>query len=57
MRSSFAKFLSEEKLEALMGWMDIKPGDAAFFIADSRLTALNAMGQVRVRLGQQLEFD
>ena len=56
LRSSFAKFLSEEKLEALYGLMDIKPGDAAFFIADSRLTALNAMGQVRVRLGQQLEL-
>ncbi len=56
LRSSFAKFLSEEKLEALNGLMDIKPGDAAFFIADSRLTALNAMGQVRVRLGQQLEL-
>lgn len=54
LRSSFAKFLTEEKLAKLDELMDIQPGDAAFFIADSRLTALNALGQLRNRLGEQL---
>ena len=54
LRSSFAKFLSEEKLAELEELMLIKPGDAAFFIADSRLTALTALGQLRNRLGEQL---
>ncbi|HSK69402.1 MAG TPA: aspartate--tRNA ligase [Candidatus Limnocylindria bacterium] len=53
-RSSFAKFLSQEKLDALLTAMEAKPGDALFLIADKRLTALNAMGQLRVRLGRQL---
>ncbi len=56
LRSSFAKFLSEEKLAEMYALMEIGPGDAAFFIADSRLTALNALGQLRVRLGQQLDL-
>jgi aspartyl-tRNA synthetase len=55
-RSSFAKFISDEKLAEMYAFMDLKPGDAAFFIADSRLVALNALGQLRVRLGQQLEL-
>ena len=56
LRSSFAKFLSEEKLAELYLLMKLNPGNAAFFIADKRLTALNAMGQLRVRLGQQLNL-
>ncbi|MGI6687666.1 MAG: aspartate--tRNA ligase [Christensenellales bacterium] len=55
-RSSFAKFISDDKLAQLYRIMNLNPGDAAFFIADSRLVALTAMGQVRVRLGQQLEL-
>lgn len=55
-RSSFAKFISEEKLAALYAAMDAKPGDALFLIADKRLTALTAMGQLRVRLGKQLDL-
>lgn len=55
-RSSFAKFLSEEKLQALYQRFDAKPGDALFLIADKRLVALNAMGQLRLRLGKQLEL-
>ncbi|MDD4080898.1 MAG: aspartate--tRNA ligase [Eubacteriales bacterium] len=54
LRSSFAKFLTEDKLAELNELLDIKPGDAAFFIADKRLTALTALGQLRNRLGEQL---
>jgi len=54
LRSSFAKFLTDEKLAQLFELMAIQPGDAAFFIADNRLTALTALGQLRNRLGEQL---
>lgn len=53
-RSSFAKFLTEEKLAALYQLFDAQPGDALFLIADRRLVALNALGQLRLRLGKQL---
>ncbi len=56
LRSSFAKFISEDKLKALFAALDAKPGDALFLIADKKLTALTAMGQLRVRLGKQLDL-
>lgn len=56
LRSSFAKFLSQEKLDALLERMAVKKGDALFLIADKRLVALNAMGQLRNRLGHQLQL-
>jgi aspartyl-tRNA synthetase len=53
-RSSFAKSLNEEKLQQLFRVMEAKPGDALFLIADKKLTALTAMGLLRVKLGKQL---
>ena len=55
-RSSFAKFLKPEKMEQLTAAMGISPGDAVFMIADRKLVALTAMGQLRVRLGRQLNL-
>ena len=55
-RSSFAKFMAPEKLDALLQEMDVQPGDALFLIADKRLVALNAMGQLRGRLGRDLKL-
>lgn len=49
-RSSFAKFMSNESMEALKARMGFKQGDAMFLIADKKLVALNAMGQLRIRL-------
>ena len=43
-------------MAAFLKTMDAKPGDALFLIADKRLTALTAMGQLRVRLGKQLNL-
>lgn len=53
-RSSFAKNVTPEKLSELLALMDAKPGDALFLIADKRLVALNAMGQLRVKLAKQM---
>jgi len=53
-RSSFAKNIAPEKFGALCERMGAKPGDALFFIADQPGVALNALGQLRLRLGRQL---
>lgn len=55
-RSSFAKFLSEEKIEQLNKQLNLQQGDMAFFIADKKITALTAMGQLRLKLGRQLNL-
>lgn len=56
LRSSFAKFIPEDKMAKLLSAMEVKPGDALFLIADKRLVALTAMGQLRVRLGKELNL-
>lgn len=55
-RSSFAKFISEEKLKGLLARMDVQPGDALFLIADKKPVALTAMGQLRGRLARELDL-
>jgi len=55
-RSSFAKFMSDESLNKLISDMDCKIGDIMFFIADKRITALTAMGQLRLKLGKDLNL-
>ena len=52
-RSSFAKFFVPEAMSALLKQMDAEKGDAIFLIADKRLTALTAMGQLRLKLCEQ----
>jgi aspartyl-tRNA synthetase len=53
-RSSFAKFVSPECFEAMCARMEAQPGDALFFIADKPSVALGALGQLRLKLGNQL---
>lgn len=55
-RSSFAKFFTEEAMDALRKEMGCGVGDAMFLIADRRLVALTAMGQLRLKLGHQLNL-
>lgn len=55
-RSSFAKFFTEEAMDALRKEMGCGVGDAMFLIADKRLVALTAMGQLRLKLGHQLNL-
>jgi len=52
-RSSFAKFLSEEEKAAMLAQLGAKTGDAIFFVADKRLTALTALGALRLELGDR----
>ncbi len=55
-RSSFAKAMQGDSMQRLLTRMDCKPGDALFVIADKRLVALTAMGQLRLRLGRELSL-
>ncbi len=53
-KSSFAKFMAPEGLQALVTKMDGKPGDLLLFAADSNKTVWNVLGALRVELGRQL---
>lgn len=53
-RSSFAKFLSDDKLRELTDALELERGDIAFLIADRKLVALTALGQVRGRVAREL---
>ncbi len=54
MRSSFAKFLSPERLQALMERMSAKPGDLLLFVADKPAVVFETLGRLRVLLAERL---
>lgn len=57
-RSSFAKFLTEQNVNDLITAMNAKPGDILFFVADSNKIALESIGQLRLELARRFElFD
>ena len=53
-KSSFAKFMTEEEIEGLKSAMDAKPGDMLFFAADSNKVVWDTLGALRVELASQL---
>jgi len=53
-RSSFAKFLSPERLEAFRQRLQARPGDLLLFVADQKAVAAEALGRLRVHLGERL---
>lgn len=55
-RSSFAKFLSQDALEKLRDRMAAEPGDLLLFVADRAEVALESLSRLRVHLGEQLEL-
>jgi aspartyl-tRNA synthetase len=57
-RSSFAKFLSPEETTAIINQLQGEPGDLLLFVADQPAIANEALGRLRVELGQRLRlFD
>lgn len=52
-RSTFTKFLSDGEKDAILQACGAQVGDAVFFVADTRLTALTALGQLRLELGRR----
>lgn len=55
-KSSFAKFMTQETLEALVKAMDGEPGDLLLFAADKDKLACETMGALRCELGRCLEL-
>lgn len=55
-KSSFAKFLSEEQMSALVKAMDGEPGDLLLFAADKNKVVWDSLGALRVELAKQMEL-
>ena len=53
-KSSFAKFLSEERLQALKSRMEAQPGDLLVFVADKPAIVFESLARLRVKLGDDL---
>ncbi|MBQ7534754.1 MAG: aspartate--tRNA ligase [Stomatobaculum sp.] len=54
MKSSFAKFMQPEEMDALVKAMDGKPGDLLLFAADKTKVVWDVLGALRLELGRQL---
>jgi aspartyl-tRNA synthetase len=53
-RSSFAKFLDEETVAAIVERMEGQPGDLLLFVADRPAIVAESLGRLRVELGDRL---
>ena len=54
-KSSFAKFMTEEELDALVAALEGKPGDLLLFAADKDSIVFNVLGSLRLELAKTLE--
>ena len=55
-KSSFAKFMTEEELSALVTAMDGKAGDLLLFAADKNKVVFDVLGALRIEIANQLEL-
>ena len=55
-KSSFAKFMTEEEMAALISAMDGKPGDLLLFAADKNKVVYDVLGNLRLELARQLDL-
>ena len=55
-KSSFAKFMTEDELLALVAAMEAKPGDLLLFAADKDKVVFDVLGALRLELAKQLEL-
>ena len=55
-KSSFAKFMTEEELSALVGAMEGQPGDLLLFAADKNKIVWNVLGALRLELAKELDL-
>ena len=54
MRSSFAKFLSDERKQVILERMDAENGDLMLFVADKPSIVFEALGRLRILLADRL---
>ncbi len=53
-KSSFAKFMTDEEMEALVKAMNGKAGDLLLFAADKTSLVWNVLGAIRLEMGKEL---
>lgn len=53
-RSSFTKFLHEETIQAILSRLEAKQGDLLLFVADKSELVFEALGRLRVKMGDML---
>ena len=55
-KSSFAKFMTDDEMKALIAAMDGKPGDLLLFAADRDKVVFDVLGNLRLELARQLDL-
>ena len=55
-KSSFAKFMTEDELKALVSAMQGEPGDLLLFAADKNKIVWNVLGALRLELAKELDL-
>ncbi len=53
---SFAKFMTEDELSAIMGRLGCEKGDVALIVADKDRVTLPTLGALRLKVGKQLDL-
>ncbi len=53
---TISRFITDEVLNALKEKIDLKPGEAIFFIADEYMKACKDAGDIRIELGNRLDI-
>ena len=55
-KSSFAKFMKEDEMEALIKAMDGQPGDLLLFAADQDKVVFDVLGNLRIHIAKQYDM-
>ena len=55
-KSSFAKFMTEDELKALVEAMEGEPGDLLFFAADKNKVVYDVLGNLRLEVARNLDL-
>nr|WP_296085360.1 aspartate--tRNA ligase [uncultured Blautia sp.] len=55
-KSSFAKFMTDEEMDALVGAMEGKPGDLLLFAADKNKVVYDVLGALRIEIAKQMDL-
>lgn len=55
-KSSFAKFMTQEQMAALVAAMDGQPGDLLLFAADKNKIVWDSLGALRLELARQMDL-
>lgn len=56
LKSSFAKFMTEEEMKGLLEKVQAEPGDLICFVADKNSVVFDALGQLRLEVARKLNI-